>query len=53
LAKEPSQPLLDFLGPMITAIDYPFHNMTERFYYRGDIRSNWKVFLDAFQEFYH
>jgi len=53
LAKEPSQSLREFLGPMITAIDYPFHNMTERFYYRGDIRSNWKVFLDAFQEFYH
>jgi len=53
LAKEPSQSLFDYLGPMITAIDYPFHNVTERFYYRGDIRSNWKVFLDAFQEFYH
>ena len=53
LAKEPEQSLREFLGPMITAIDYPFHNVTERFYYRGDIRSNWKVFLDAFQEFYH
>jgi len=53
LAKEPSQSLLDFLGPMITAIDYPFEKLTERYYYRGDIRSNWKVFLDAFQEFYH
>ena len=38
---------------MITAIDYPFEKLTERYYYRGDIRSNWKVFLDAFQEFYH
>jgi len=53
LAKEPSQSLPDFLGPMITAIDYPFDKLTERYYYRGDIRSNWKVFLDAFQEFYH
>lgn len=53
LAKQPSQTLTEFLGPMITAIDYPFDKITERFYYRGDIRSNWKVFLDAFQEFYH
>jgi phenylpropionate dioxygenase-like ring-hydroxylating dioxygenase large terminal subunit len=53
LAKEPSQTLTDFLGPMITAIEYPFEKLTQRYYYRGDIRSNWKVFLDAFQEFYH
>jgi Rieske 2Fe-2S family protein len=53
LAKQPSQTLTEFLGPMITAIDYPFEKCTERYYYRGDIRSNWKVFLDAFQEFYH
>jgi phenylpropionate dioxygenase-like ring-hydroxylating dioxygenase large terminal subunit len=53
LAAEPGQTLTEFLGPMITAIDYPFHKITERFYYRGDVRSNWKVFLDAFQEFYH
>jgi phenylpropionate dioxygenase-like ring-hydroxylating dioxygenase large terminal subunit len=52
-AKQPRQTLIEFLGPMITAIDYPFEKLTERYYYRGDIRSNWKVFLDAFQEFYH
>jgi phenylpropionate dioxygenase-like ring-hydroxylating dioxygenase large terminal subunit len=53
LAEEPSQTLPEFLGPMITAIDYPFEKLTQRYYYRGDIQSNWKVFLDAFQEFYH
>src|SRR6185295_4331891 len=53
LAQSPSQTLTEFLGPMITAIDYPFEKLTERYYYRGDIGSNWKVFLDAFQEFYH
>jgi phenylpropionate dioxygenase-like ring-hydroxylating dioxygenase large terminal subunit len=53
LAPEPSQTLHEFLGPMITAIDYPFEKLTERYYYHGDIRSNWKIFLDAFQEFYH
>jgi phenylpropionate dioxygenase-like ring-hydroxylating dioxygenase large terminal subunit len=53
LAKEPSQTLPEYLGPMITAIDYPFEKLTQRYSYRGDIRCNWKVFLDAFQEFYH
>ncbi len=38
---------------MITAIDYPFEKLTQRYYYRGDIGSNWKIFHDAFQEFYH
>ena len=54
LAAEPSQTLAEFLGPMITAIDgYPFDQMTERFFYRADVGSNWKLFMDAFQEFYH
>jgi len=54
LAAEPSQTLEEFLGPMITAIDgYPFDEMTERFYYRAEVGSNWKLFIDAFQEFYH
>ena len=38
LADEPSQSLVDFLGPMITAIEgYPFDEMTERFSYRADV----------------
>src|SRR5262249_6336619 len=53
LARQPHQTLVEFLGPMVTAIDYPFEKLSERYYYRGDIRSNWKGFLDAFQEFYH
>ena len=41
-------------GPMITAIEgYPFHLQTERFSYRAEVGSNWKLFMDAFQEFYH
>ena len=27
--------------------------MTERFSYRATVGSNWKLFIDAFQEFYH
>jgi phenylpropionate dioxygenase-like ring-hydroxylating dioxygenase large terminal subunit len=32
---------------------YPFHLQTERFYYRAEVSANWKLFMDAFQEFYH
>ena len=39
---------------MITALEgYPFDQQTERFSYRATVGSNWKLFIDAFQEFYH
>jgi phenylpropionate dioxygenase-like ring-hydroxylating dioxygenase large terminal subunit len=54
LARQPEQSLRDFLGPMVTGLDgYPFHLVSERYGYRAEIRSNWKIFLDAFQEYYH
>ena len=54
LAKEPEQSLLDFLGPMVTNLEgYPFDRMTERRAYKTEIGSNWKLFMDAFAEFYH
>jgi phenylpropionate dioxygenase-like ring-hydroxylating dioxygenase large terminal subunit len=54
LAAEPPQSLREHLGPMILALEgYPFDQLTERFYYRAEVKSNWKLYMDAFQEFYH
>lgn len=32
---------------------YPFHEMTDVFTYKAEVGSNWKLFIDAFAEFYH
>jgi len=49
-----AQPLTDYLGEMAKGIEgYPFHEMTEVFTYQAEIGSNWKLFIDAFAEFYH
>jgi glycine betaine catabolism A len=54
LADEPCESLRDYLGPMVGAlVDYPFEQMTERYSFRAENKSNWKVFIDAFQEYYH
>ena len=54
LAKEPEQSLRDFLGPMVTKLEnYPFEKQSERWFYRATVKSNWKLYMDAFQEFYH
>ena len=53
-AKEPEQSLREFLGPMITDLEgYPFGQLTSRWYYRSEVKANWKLYMDAFQEFYH
>ena len=39
---------------MITGLDdYPFDKLTERYDFVADNNSNWKIFADAFQEYYH
>ncbi|WP_158166563.1 aromatic ring-hydroxylating oxygenase subunit alpha [Mycolicibacterium smegmatis] len=50
----PRQSLREFLGPMVTGLDgYPFGKLTERYDWVAHNNSNWKIFADAFQEYYH
>jgi nitrite reductase/ring-hydroxylating ferredoxin subunit len=54
LAERPEQSLREFLGPMVGGIEaYPFHLLTERYDFVAENNSNWKLFADAFQEYYH
>ena len=47
-------PLADYLGEMAKGLSgYPFGEMTEVFTYKAEVGSNWKLFIDAFAEFYH
>jgi phenylpropionate dioxygenase-like ring-hydroxylating dioxygenase large terminal subunit len=44
----------DYLGDLGAGIEgYPFGEMTQVYKYRADVGSNWKLFIDAFAEFYH
>ncbi len=46
--------LHDYLGPLAAGLEgYPFDRMTQVFKYRAPVGSNWKLFIDAFAEFYH
>ncbi|MGI5460365.1 aromatic ring-hydroxylating oxygenase subunit alpha [Streptomyces sp. CA-249302] len=54
LDPENTTPLREFLGEFAKGIEgYPFHKMTQAHKYRAEIGSNWKLFIDAFAEFYH
>jgi phenylpropionate dioxygenase-like ring-hydroxylating dioxygenase large terminal subunit len=54
LDDEPRQNLREFLGPMLNGLDgYPFDRLTERYDFVAHNNSNWKLFADAFQEYYH
>ena len=52
--NEDTTPLADYLGELGKGIEgYPFHKMTTAYKYRAEVGSNWKLFIDAFAEFYH
>ncbi|MFF0224048.1 SRPBCC family protein [Streptomyces sp. NPDC004629] len=47
-------PLREYLGELAKGIEgYPFHKLTQVHKFRAEIGSNWKLFIDAFAEFYH
>jgi phenylpropionate dioxygenase-like ring-hydroxylating dioxygenase large terminal subunit len=49
-----AEPLHDYLCRFAKGIEgYPFDQMTQVTKYRAEIGSNWKLFIDAFAEFYH
>ena len=51
---DPRETLTEYLGDMAKGLEgYPFAEMTEVYTYKAEIGSNWKLFIDAFAEFYH
>jgi phenylpropionate dioxygenase-like ring-hydroxylating dioxygenase large terminal subunit len=49
-----AQPLADYLGELAKGLEgYPFAEMTQVYTYKAEVGSNWKLFIDAFAEFYH
>ncbi|KUN80763.1 aromatic ring-hydroxylating oxygenase subunit alpha [Streptomyces griseoruber] len=54
LDPDNTRTLKDYLGRFGAGIEgYPFHKLTQVHKYRAEIGSNWKLFIDAFAEFYH
>ncbi|KPM51715.1 (2Fe-2S)-binding protein [Frankia sp. R43] len=50
----PQQTLAEYLGDFARGLEgYPFGEMTEVYSYKAEIGANWKLFIDAFAEFYH
>ena len=46
--------LRQYLGKFAEGLEgYPFDQMTQVYKYRADVGSNWKLYIDAFAEFYH
>ncbi|MCK9902649.1 (2Fe-2S)-binding protein [Parafrankia colletiae] len=54
LDNEDNTPVREYLGRFAKGMEgYPFDQMTEVYRYRAPVRSNWKLYIDAFAEFYH
>ena len=53
-AKNPSMGLREHLGPEIAQLEqYPFDRFTQVHRMEAEVNANWKLFIDAFAEFYH
>ena len=54
LDPENTTPLREYLGEFGEGLaGYPFDKMTQVYIYRADVGAHWKLFIDAFAEFYH
>jgi phenylpropionate dioxygenase-like ring-hydroxylating dioxygenase large terminal subunit len=54
LDNEDTTPLADYMGELGAGLaGYPFHKLTQVHRYRSEVKSNWKLYIDAFAEFYH
>jgi len=52
--KQPAQTLQESMGDLDEGLGgYPFEEFTSTWSWRSNIRANWKLFIDAFAEFYH
>ena len=54
LDDEPAQTLTEALDPFSEGLaGYPFGEMTQVYRAKSEVKANWKLFIDAFIEFYH
>lgn len=54
LDKEDTTSLREYMGSLGAGLEgYPFEKFTQVTKFRAEIGSNWKLFIDAFAEFYH
>ncbi|MFV0315409.1 MAG: aromatic ring-hydroxylating oxygenase subunit alpha [Microthrixaceae bacterium] len=54
LDRDNTEDLAEYLGDLGAGlVGYPFGEMTHVYKYRAEVASNWKLFIDAFAEFYH
>ena len=54
LDRDEPAPLRDYLGDLGRGLEgYPFGELTQVYGYRAEVGANWKLYIDAFTEFYH